>query len=1099
MLIRRLAIVSAAVLVCFLPLTTAVAQSPGTNPPSPSLLTSHSSLATSSDDSSEPFVIEQYATKVRFENDGTGERDLAVRIRVQSDAGVAQLGELVFGYSSDNERMEVNFVRVRQADGKVITAAPESVKDMTAPVARQAPVYTDYKEKHITVPALHPDDTLEYDISTHVEKPLAPGQFWFQHNFLDGVIVLDERLEINVPRARIVKIKTQPGSEPSSRDEGGRRIYSWKNAVLTRPSDEDAAKKKKSAEPKTPAVQFTTFASWEDVARWYAGLERDRITPTPEIRAKAQELTRGRSTSTKRTQALYDYVAKNIRYVSLSFGLSRYQPHAASEVLANQYGDCKDKHTLLASLLAASGVGADAVLIPFSRKLDADVPSPSQFDHVITAIPSAASGAAADDTIWLDTTAEVAPFRLLSPTLRHKSALLVPPDGAGRLVETPADPPFLSTQDVTIEGEVSELGKLTARMRYVMRGDQELALRAAFRATPQAQWKQIGQTIALLDGFRGDVSGVTPTDPTATHDPFEFTLQISEPNFLDWSNKKAKLALPLPGIGMPDAAAESTDDSADEIRLGSPLDVTLRLKLTLPANYTVQPPVAVAVMRDYAEYRSSYKVNGSVFAAERRLRFRMPSVPASRASDYQAFSRALSADEGQTIGVESAVAGTPTIPPTAKADELVEAGAAALQGGNARAAVELFKRVTELDPKRKGAWNSLGLAYFRLNELDPAIAAFRKQIDANPFDESAYDLLGLALLQQRKYDESAAAFKKQIEINPLDKSAHAYLGSLEVERRHYADAVPELEKAVVLSPDDGGLEVTLGQAYLNLEQKDKALAAFDKGVELASSPVVWNNVAYELSQHKLQLDRAQQYAESAVEATAAGLRNVDIEHVTLDNVAAVASLAAYWDTLGWVHFQRSELDQAEPFIRSAWLLSQHGEVGDHLAQIYEKREQKDQAIHTYALALAASRPAPEETRARLAALLGTPAKDSAKAGAKEDARIASLVSKARDELSAMRTISLSSSPKEDATAGFFVLLSPGPKLDAPPTVDAVRFISGSEDLRPFAAQLRSLSFPVAFPGGTPTKLFRRGVLTCLAAAAKCDFVLTPPEDVRTLN
>ena len=41
--------------------------------------------------SKEPFVIERYDTTARYENDGTGGQNLAVRIRVQSDAGAQQL------------------------------------------------------------------------------------------------------------------------------------------------------------------------------------------------------------------------------------------------------------------------------------------------------------------------------------------------------------------------------------------------------------------------------------------------------------------------------------------------------------------------------------------------------------------------------------------------------------------------------------------------------------------------------------------------------------------------------------------------------------------------------------------------------------------------------------------------------------------------------------------------------------------------------------------------------------------------------------------------------------------------------------------------
>ena len=85
--------------------------------------------------------------------------------------------------------------------------------------------------------------------------------------------------------------------------------------------------------------------------------------------------------------------------------------------------------------------------------------------------------------------------------------------------------------------------------------------------------------------------------------------------------------------------------------------------------------------------------------------------------------------------------------------------------------------------------------------------------------------------------------------------------------------------------------------------------------------------------------------------------------------ALVPSLIAYWDTLGWVYYAEGNLDKAEKYVAAAWQLGQHGEVGDHLGQIYEKRGDKEKAIRTYALALNGLRPIPE-TRGRLGSLLG---------------------------------------------------------------------------------------------------------------------------------
>jgi len=1041
------------------------------------------------DYSEEPFVIEQYHTRARFENDGTGHRELLVRIRVQSQAGVQQLGQLLFGYNSTNERLVIDSVEVRKADGTTTRAPADAVQDLTAPIAREAPVYTDYRQKHVTVPGLQPGEMLAYQITSHIHTPLAPGEFWLEHDFLKDAIVLDELLEVNVPHGRAIKLKTHPGREPIVTEEGDRRICRWKSTNLKRePEDEAKAKKKPRKAAEAPAVQLTTFQNWEEVGRWYAALERERAAPSPAIRAKAAELVRGRTTEMEKIEALYDSVAKDIRYVSLSFGIGRYQPHAAGEVLTNQYGDCKDKHTLLEALAEAIGLRAYPVLIHSTRKIDPEMPSPAQFDHMITAIPLG------KEWIWLDSTTEVAPFRMLSANLRHKQALVIPiaakhdaPAGGAQLMETPTDLPFPAAQRAEVEGQVSELGRLTARVRYTLRGDNELLLRLAFRRTPQTQWKQLAQLLAFSDGFRGEVSEVKASDPAATREPFQIEYRTAQAGYLDWSSKRSQLALPLPALGLPEANEESED--AGPVELGTPLEVTTRVQLELPVRYAVRAPVSVAVMRDYAEYRSSYKVEGNRVTAERTLRFRQRELPRARASDYLAFARAVRADEGQSLTVETAAAGAPAIPETAKPDELYEAGMAAFRSGNLAAAVELLERVVKAEPKHKRVWNELGLAYTMQGKLDQAGESFRKQIEMDPYDERAHLLLGITLGQQRKYPEAIETLRKQIELNPLDIQARAALGTIYLEQRKYAEAVPELDKAVALAPNESALRVSLGQAYLNLGQGDQALTEFDKAVELDPTPTVWNNVAYQLSLRSIHLDRAQQYAESAVAATAAELRNVALDRLTANDLRRVASLSAYWDTLGWVHFQKGELERAEKYIRAAWLLDQHAEVGDHLAQIYEKRGLKPEALRTYAQALKATRPVPE-THGRLEKLAG------------DEKQIQSLLK--RDygaELSEMRTVKLGKLLKESASAEFFVLLAPGGggASGEPAKVEGVRFVSGSEKLRPLAEALRSAHYPVAFPDDTPTKLVRRGILSCSATTAECVFVLLTPDLVNSVN
>jgi tetratricopeptide (TPR) repeat protein len=679
----------------------------------------------------------------------------------------------------------------------------------------------------------------------------------------------------------------------------------------------------------------------------------------------------------------------------------------------------------------------------------------------------------------MDSTAEVAPFRLLIPALRGKSALLVVPDGNGKIVETPVDPPFLSTQRVEIDAQVSDLGKLTAKLRYFLRGDNEVVLRLAFRRTPQTEWQQLGQTIAALDGIRGTVTSVKPSDTTDTEKPFELDLDYEQPSYLDWAKKKTKVPVPLLSLGLPHPPL----NPADPVHLGSPLDITTSLKLTLPANFTAQPPVGVAVTRDYALFKSEYRFENHIFTAERILNFTMRELPASRVGDYDAFSRAVESDESQSFMVENDSISAPEIPATAKPDELIEAGAAALNSGKPREAIPLLQRAIQLDPRTKQGYNDLGLAYLRTRQFSEAEAAFHNQLEVSPFDEHAYNYLGLTLQQQQKYSESEAAYRKQLEINPLDPVAHAALGALFLEQHQYAEAVPELDKAAVLAPESAELQISLGQALLNSGQKQKALDAFQKGIDLGrSSPVVWNNVAYNLATANIELDRAAQYAESAIAATDANLRNIQLAHLSLEDLSQIENIGVYWDTLGWVNFKKGDLDKAERYIRAAWLLNQQGAVGDHLAQLYEKRGQKQESIRLYADAIAAAHADPE-TRARLTLLLGT------------NTQIDELVAQARVRLAKSRTFATGKLLAEKAEADFFILFAPGIKSTR---VEAVKFISGSPDLRPFAEYLRALDYGLVFPEASPARILRRGTLSCTTAGA-CTFTLILPENVHAVN
>jgi tetratricopeptide (TPR) repeat protein len=452
-------------------------------------------------------------------------------------------------------------------------------------------------------------------------------------------------------------------------------------------------------------------------------------------------------------------------------------------------------------------------------------------------------------------------------------------------------------------------------------------------------------------------------------------------------------------------------------------------------------------------------------------------LPANRRQDYAAFVRVVAADARQSLALETTAPVTAAATAGLKATEVNKSANDALEARNYEQALTLFKRVVELEPKHKTAWTNIGRAHMGLRQTSAAIEAFRTQIQINPYDAVAHDHLGNAYMVDQKYAEAEAAFLKQLEMNPLDDYAHGRIGELYLERRQYDRAIGHLEKVVTLKPASATAHVQLAKGHLNLNRNAEAMAAFDRAVELSPTPLTWNNIAYELSLKGVHLDRALQYAESAVSATTAASRNLDVSRADASALAIVRSLASYWDTLGWVYFSNGDMARALPYVEASSALAQYAEVGDHLAQIYEKLGRREDAIKTYALALGAERPA-DDIRERLVKLSG-----------KRD--VDDVISANRPLLTSARTFRIDAKGAPAGTAEFFVLFSST-------GVEGVRHVSGDEALRPLADAIKAASYGRMFPDDVPAKILRRGVLSCSAGAA-CSFTLLTPDDAEPVK
>jgi hypothetical protein len=619
-----------------------------------------------------PAQIELLETRVRFDANGDCRKEVHTRVRINNELGARQFARLAFDYNRSFQQIEFPVVRITHAGGGTVDILPSAITDQPNPAVLNAPAYQDVRVKSVRILGLAPNDLLEYRVvTTTSHHPLAPD-FWLDHTFDRSGVVSTEIFELDLPASRMPDIRINPATpaaaiQKSGEGEATRTIYHWEQTnTNTRAKTQDSLKDSS----READVVFSTLG-WEPLsirlderlsfeARTQLGIgayEEPHTLPTtrdvtPEIATKALQLTKGMQTNRAKLEALYDFVSRRINTVDLPLGATGFVARPASEVLANGYATQEDKFILFAALTSTVKLNAGAALTGYCDAKG--VARPSVFKHLLISASDSKS------SFWLDPSLEVAPFGVVPPSSGKCAFVLYRFFFVMNSIPHEWQPldarlPFASTQRVNVDAAITADGTLSAKVRYFMRGDNELLLRVAFHQSPKEKWKEVAQLLALSDGFRGKITNATASDPYATKEPFTVEYEITQPKFVDWSKKPVRIPALLPQVGLPDPPVKPTSGTASStIDLGTPLDVETRLTLYLPEGTVVRTPTGTSVERDYATFASKYQASGGAVTASRHLNFLLREISADRAADYNAFVRAVQSDEAQEFTLERA-------------------------------------------------------------------------------------------------------------------------------------------------------------------------------------------------------------------------------------------------------------------------------------------------------------------------------------------------------------------------------------------------------------------------------------------------------------
>jgi hypothetical protein len=622
-----------------------------------------------------PFQIQLLETHIRFEANGDSRKEVHTIVKIINILGARQFSRVAFDYNRAFQQIDIPLIRISHANGGTSELLPSAVTDAPNPAVEKFPAYQDVRVKSVRILGLQEGDTLEYRvITTTAHHPLAPD-FWLEHTFDRSGQVLEEHYELDLPISLHIKPAINPDTPATSVDaevagSPSRMKYSWARQYApgtSPPSDSETAL--------NPDITLSTFRHWLVVsAKLAVALTPGFVPPDPQkshrdqytelqkfplitekVLAKAVELTKSANTQSETTRAIYDFVSGKITAVDLPLGASGFAVRPAEEILTSGYATQEDKFVLFESLAKAASLSVVPVLTGFCDYEAKATPRPSVFTHLDMV------GGGPDIKFGMDPSLEVAPLGMVTPVkekcvLSLNRANFLRLGTKGELIDSslgvwtpaPTGSKLHASQKVTVNASIGLDGKLAAKVKYTLRGENELTLRVAFHQTPKDKWNDVANLLALSDGFRGQVTSVTVSDPKSTTDPFTVEYEITQPKFVDWTKKPVRIPALLPQIGVPDPPSRSpSGPDAPKIELGTPLDVDTHVTLHLPAGTTVEAPAGTSVTRDYATFSSTYSAKLNTLSATRHVNFLARELPADRAADYNAFFRTIQNDQTQ--------------------------------------------------------------------------------------------------------------------------------------------------------------------------------------------------------------------------------------------------------------------------------------------------------------------------------------------------------------------------------------------------------------------------------------------------------------------
>ncbi len=519
-------------------------------------------------------------------NDYTSVQEHHSLIKILNDRGKEKYGEVKLSYDSTYEKIEVVYARTIKLDGTIISVGAKHIRDISE--YPEYPLYSNARLKIISMPGLTQGAIIEYKAKKYIKKLINGRELCENYSIQSFEPCLNKRISLTVPPEYEISFKSyNPGYlnyelnfSPSVEKLKNGSKYTWEfkdiPEIIAEPSMPPYAEI-------TPYFCLSSFSNWSHIYKWWEKLYKEKIRTNEAIEEKTQELIKGKSTEKDKARAIYNWCAAKIRYVGVEYGEAGFEPHYATEIFKNKYGDCKDQTMLLISMLKFAGISAYPVLIGTRGIYPLDEGFPTLlFNHAICLTKIG------KELIFLDPTGETTSFGDL-PGGDQNREVLVFYEKEGKIEKIP------------LFG--AEHNKVFRKLTISVNPDESISGTMkidTFGIYNQGQrwWLKYTKPVLTKEELKSWVSTISPggelqnyqiSDVEDLDQPVEIKMEFKGPKFLAEAGKNRLVPL-LGGVSATLVSREKRNYPLDfDILSSSYMSVEIKLPQNLAVDYLPQP------------------------------------------------------------------------------------------------------------------------------------------------------------------------------------------------------------------------------------------------------------------------------------------------------------------------------------------------------------------------------------------------------------------------------------------------------------------------------------------------------------------------------